>query len=189
MKKRVGLLAALAMCITVGGVYATWNYGESTAALSVQQTAAVGLTGTATASSSLKIKDGSNSLAFKVDDTTNDHIADALVSNGSITVVYEATAPASYDVTIYCNVTVTAADGKDYLVTTLEKNALNTTITLNNQTSAEWTVTAEQLKIALGDYIKSEACHLPTIEDYTTFATMLEQTVSIQVHFSTTPIA
>jgi len=30
MKKKLGLLATLAMCVTVGGVYAAWNYaGES----------------------------------------------------------------------------------------------------------------------------------------------------------------
>ena len=26
MKKKLGLLATLAMCVTVGGVYAAWNY-------------------------------------------------------------------------------------------------------------------------------------------------------------------
>ncbi len=188
MKKKLGLLATLAMCVTVGGVYATWNYGESSNTdLTVFQSAAVGLSGTATASSSLKIKDGSNSLAFKADDTTNDHMADALVSTGSITVVYESTAPVQYDINIYCNVTITATNGKEYFVTTLEKNALKHTYTMSNELMHEWTVNASDLKIDLGSDLKS--LELATLQEYNEFAAELSTLVSISVHFTTAPIA
>ena len=189
MKRRVGLLAALAMCVTVGGVYATWNYGESIGELSVYQQASIGLTGTGTASSLLKIKDGSNSLAFKVDDTTNDHIADDLISNGSITVIYEATAPVQYEITLYCNVTITSTDGNEYLKTTLGKNTLTHTYTMQNELSHEWTVNAHELLIGLGSYIQTSACELKTAAEYEAFAQEFPNLVSVNVHFSTTAIA
>ena len=147
------------------------------------------MTGTGTASSSLKIKDGSNSLAFKVDDTTNDHIADELISNGSITVVYEATAPVQYDITLYCNVTIASADGNEYLVTTLAKNTLKHTYTMQNELSHEWTVNAADLLVDLGSYIQSSACELKTTTEYEAFAQEFPNLVTINVHFSTTEIA
>lgn len=188
MKKKLGLLATLAMCVTVGGVYATWNYGESSNTdLTVFQSAAVGLSGTATASSSLKIKDGSNSLAFKADDTTNDHKADTLISTGSITVIYESTAPVHYDINIYCNVTITSTDGNEYFLTTLGKNELNHPYTMNNELTHEWTVNASDLEIGLGSYL--EGLELATLQDYNDFAAVLSTLVSINVHFTTAPIA
>ena len=88
--KKLGLLAGLALCVTVGGVYATWNYADTSANLSVDQQAVAGLTGMGTTEGeALKIKDGSNSLAFKIDDANGDHVADNIVTSGSITVIYD----------------------------------------------------------------------------------------------------
>lgn len=66
MKKKLGLLATLAMCVTVGGVYAAWNYaGESADPgwgeknLSITQATFNGKSGSfsVTAPSTLKIDD------------------------------------------------------------------------------------------------------------------------------------
>ena len=185
--KKLGLLATLAVCVTIGGVYATWNYADTSAKLSVDQQAVAGLTGMGTTSGeALKIKDGSNSLAFKIDDAeNNDHVADTIISSGSITVVYDVDPSNNEAATIYCNVTITSTDGKEYLVTNLTANELQKSFT-NNGTDVEWTVTAEQLKIAFGEdgYFR-----LPTKAEYTAFAQSFSSIVTINVHFSLQPIA
>ena len=184
--KKLGLLATLAMCVTVGGVYATWNYADTTANLSVDQNAVTGLTGMGTTTGeALKIKDGSNSLAFKIDDTDGDHVADHIVASGSITVVYDV-APTNFEnATIYCNVTVTNPDGKEYLVTTLVDNELKHSKTLTGA-DVEWTVNAADLKIEFGE---DGHFSLPTKADYEAFAKQFGSLVSINVHFSLNPIA
>ena len=184
--KKLGLLATLAMCVTIGGVYATWNYADTSANLTVDQAAVTGLTGMGTTEGeALKIQDGSNSLAFKIDDSDNDHQADTLVSSGSITVVYDVASTNNETATIYCNVSVTTTDGKEYLVTTLEKNALTKTFTLNGA-DVTWTVTADQLKIALGD---DGDFSLSTKAAYNAFAESIGSIITINVHFSLRPMA
>ena len=184
--KKLGLLATLAMCVTIGGVYATWNYADTTANLSVDQQAVAGLTGMGTTTGeSLKIKNGSNSLAFKIDDSNGDHKADKIEANGSITVVYDVAETNNEVATIYCNVTVTSTDGKEYLVTTLEKNSLTKTQTLTGQ-DVEWTVNAGDLGIAFG---ADGYFSLPTKADYVAFAASFGSIVTINVHFSLNPIA
>lgn len=189
--KKLGLLATLAMCVTVGGVYATWNYADTQAKLSVDQAAVTGLTGMGTTDGeALKIKDGSNSLAFKIDDSNGDHIADKIEANGSITVVYDVAPTNHEEATIYCNVTVTCSDGKEYLITTLTKNSLFKEFNDENGnrlngTDVEWTVTAGQLGIALGADGDFE---LKTKEAYDEFSANFSSIVTINVHFSLTTI-
>ena len=183
--KKLGLLATLAMCVTVGGVYATRNYADTTAKLSVDQNAVTGLTGMGTTTGeALKILDGSNSLAFKIDDTDGDHVADAIVASGSITVVYDVAPTNNENATIYCNVTVTNPEGKEYLVTTLVDNDLKKEVTLAGE-DVEWKVEADKLKIAFGE---DGRFSLPTKAEYEAFAKQFGSLVSINVHFSLNPI-
>lgn len=184
--RKLGLLAALALCVTVGGVYATWNYADTTANLSVDQQAVAGLTGMGTtAGEALKIKDGSNSLAFKIDDEDGDHVADTIISSGSITLVYDVAPTNNETATLYCNVMVTSTDGKEYLVSTIAKNSLMNTVTCAGE-DIEWTVNAGDLGI---DFGADGHFSLPTKADYTAFAASFSSIVTINVHFSMQPIA
>ena len=184
--KKLGLLATLAVCVTIGGVYATWNYADTSAKLSVDQQAVAGLTGMGTTSGeALKIKDGSNSLAFKIDDKDGDHIADDIVSSGSITVVYDVAPTNNEAATLYCNVMITSTDGKEYLVTTLAANELTNSVTCAGE-DIEWKVSASDLGITFG---KDGHFELATKAEYVAFAQSFSSIVTINVHFSLQPIA
>lgn len=177
MKKRVGLLAALAMCITVGGVYATWNYADTTGFVD-RETISIGLTpiGSVTGES-LEIT--ANTLNFLIDDTDGNHKGDAIVATGSITVEYHAIANNYEDVDIYCNIEI---DGTLF-ATTLTDNELTKEIVLDGTAKNHaWTLEASQLEIILG----STVVDLPTKADYDSFTIAGNQ---IRIEFTTKPKA
>jgi hypothetical protein len=74
-KKKVGILATLALCVTVGGVYATWNYTQGTAV----ETHATITTKLASAEISTEAIGSLKVVAvggIKIDDANNDYVAD-----------------------------------------------------------------------------------------------------------------
>jgi len=177
MKKSVGLLAALALCVTVGGVYATWNYADTTG-FSDRETISIGLTpiGSVTGES-LEIT--ANSLNFLIDDTDGNHKGDAIVATGEIVVTYHAVANNNETVNIYCNIEI---DGTLFS-TALTKNELNKSITLDGTAKDHtWTLTAADFEVALGSTIVD----LPTKADYDSFTLSGNQ---IRVEFTTSPKA
>ena len=177
MKKRVGLLAMLALCVTIGGVYATWNYADTTGYVD-RETVSIGLTPIGSVSNeSLEIT--SNSLKFLIDDTDGNHIGDTVVATGAITVTYHAAANNYENVDVYCNVEV---DGQ-YFATTLQLNELTENFALTGQaTNHTWTLDASDLEITLG----STMVNLPTKADYDAFTISGNQ---IRVEFTTAPKA
>lgn len=175
MKKSVGLLATLAMCVTIGGVYATWNYADTTGFVD-RETISIGLTpiGSVTGES-LEITN--NSLSFLIDDEDGNHEGDTVVGSGAITVTYHALANNYETVNIYCNIEI---DGS-YFATTLGLNELSETITLDGQMKDHtWTLTYEKLEIILGETIVK----LPTKADYDSFTIAGNQ---IRIEFTTKP--
>lgn len=201
MKKRIGLLAALAMCVTVGGVYATWNYmsGElKTQWLNLSQagiTDAVILTGeNLTAEGQVK---------FLLDNqvTPEDYTADTVDASGTVTVTYETAADNVNTVRIYCNNQVvhgTEAGGV-YLKSNLVEDSLYVDVDLSEGTAAsdlsknlvvteksgggyivKWTVSAEQMAIGLTD----TKLILKTHAEYTAFS----MPDKVQIEFSLEPI-
>ena len=173
MRKIVSLLVILALCVTIGGVYATWNY-SSVGGLTVTQDLTVGLTGSGTVTGeSLKIT--ANSLVFKIDDTDGDHVGDTVVAEGSITVTYDVSEHNQEAVVLYANVKV---NNETYFKTTLTTNELDYSIDDLNGTDVVWTLNASDLKIALSDTNKVT---LPTLADYNAFS----MPDVIQVTFST----
>lgn len=75
MKKRVGLLATLALCVTVGGVYATWNYTQGTAP-STHTTITTKLASAVISTDAIGQLQVTSQGGIKIDDVNNDYIAD-----------------------------------------------------------------------------------------------------------------
>ena len=178
--KKLGLLAALATCVTIGGVYAAWTYADTTSFVD-RETVSIGLTpATNTTGESLEIVEGTNTLKFLLDDSDGDKKGDAIVASGSVTVRYNALENNFETVTIYCNVEI---DGNIF-ATTLQANELNSEEHTFDGTGAdfEWTVNAADLKIVVG----SQEVYLPTKADYDAFTISGNQ---IRVEFTTSPRA
>ena len=98
MKKLSGIIAA-AVCVTVGGVYATWTFADSNDIARIQTTITVGLTDiqtSGTAAGTYTFKE--NSLSIVVDQKdTGDHTA-VLDFDGSVTIVFTPNVNAGGDV-------------------------------------------------------------------------------------------
>ena len=190
--KKLGLLATLAMCVTIGGVYAAWNYADTTTFVD-RETVSIGLTAAGSVTGeSLEITH--NSLKFLIDDTNGDKKGDTVVAEGEITVTYTAVANNFETVNIYCNVEI---DGT-YFTTTLSANELTQTFDLqqnydepdepSNYIAGQggtlvWTIPASAFEITTNP---ESIVSLPTKQDYDNFSISGNQ---IRVEFTTAPRA
>ena len=86
MMKKFSLLVAIALLITVGGVYATWNYAQGEVGNSASNLVPK-LAGYATTTSKGSIAIDTTGLTIMIDDTNADHIAE-LSMTGKITVTF-----------------------------------------------------------------------------------------------------
>ncbi|MBR6681802.1 MAG: hypothetical protein IKL40_02325 [Clostridia bacterium] len=80
--KKLSILVALILCVTIGGVYATWSYSGGTANES-QRTFEIGLTAYTNTGAKGTIYSIDNSLVVKLDDSNADFIAEVLVDGFS----------------------------------------------------------------------------------------------------------
>lgn len=163
MKRKIGLFATLAMCLTFSGVYATWNFAESDISDTAPQNAVLEMGDVeVVAKGALEIV-GENTLKFVIDDTDNNHAAE-LVSSGAVTVKYVPSKTEGGDtihcapekVTMTCTITI-AGD----LFTVAQA-------TLTKADAAEWTISASDLGVAF-----KEAVQLDTKQAYDEFKTNL----------------
>ena len=96
--KKLTILVALLMCITIGGVYATWIY-SNTSASATDLELSHGLAGVSSASvphGILKIEE--NSLLIRIDQTAAGNYTAKLVVTGSMTVSFTPDVAASPDI-------------------------------------------------------------------------------------------
>ena len=99
--KKLSVLAALALCVTVGGVYAAWNYAEQGVS-TVYAVGTVGITGVEGKTSKGTLKATGNNLAIKVDDIAEDNVLHQTKltynTEGYFTVTFTADANATADI-------------------------------------------------------------------------------------------
>ena len=93
--KRLSLIIALALLVTIGGVFAVWHYDRGEVSLEISRSATMAAIQSDTSKGVIAIVDGEpNNLKFLVDDTDpKDYIA-ALVPSGSITIKFSPAANA-----------------------------------------------------------------------------------------------
>lgn len=101
MKKKLSMLAAMALCVTVGGVYATWIYATD-AVPTAYATMGVTMTGTATGGQAGTLTIAGTNVDLTIDDdATDEHVHKAtLVSNpaGFFTITFTPNTNAESDI-------------------------------------------------------------------------------------------
>ena len=161
MKKRLGIFATLAMCATVGSVYATWTFAEGAIADTQPQLAELSMPEASIITKGDLSVNVNEALKFVIDDTDNDHKGE-LVSSGSITVTYtpndEAHCNIHETVTMTCTISVSGS------VFTVASE------TITKQNDKTWTINASDLGITLKNVVE-----LHTKAEYDTFADELAQ--------------
>ena len=170
--KKISILIVLAMVLTIGGVYATWNYAQGNVD-SVELSPVVTLTDKVVDTAKGTIAVDMSGLTIAIDDTNNDYDAE-LVMNGAINVTFTADnlAPAEVKangIKLRYTLTVTTPwelGGVQVFTVEADPIAMN-----GGAATFTATITADELMdaITLGDI------SLPTVDDYDAFAQVLNQ--------------
>ena len=180
MKKRIfAFLTAMALCITIGGVYATWNYAQSSAG-AVTREYNLMLTSETIATSKGTIALSSSGFTLELDQKSDTDYTAVLKMTGDLSVTFTPAAGADADVRengivlqatfteTYGNysdtINHTPTDNTDILVvsepfTLNEGQKINGTYTLNNDVLKS--------KLTLGNI------QLETKDEYDAFKTLL----------------
>lgn len=168
MKKRLGVFATLAMCATIGSVYATWTFAEGAIADTQEQTATLEMGDVSIITKGELSVVENEALKFVIDDTNNDHKGE-LVSQGSITVTYTPTDDAHCNLAQTVTMTCTISVSGD--VFTVESE------TLTKTSVTEWTINASDLGVILAQNVE-----LHTKGEYDAFeAALADDSISLVI--------
>lgn len=163
--KKLTLLIALALCITVGGVYAAWSYAESTAVASSTIAPQVKLTATNNTTKGTIVFEGTPTVA--IDQADDDHNAMLDWTNPVVTVKFNpaqgtTTTKIDVDITVVLPTQTFSTSDGDYLVFKhADGNAQTFTIRVND-------VDVNGKPFDLSEHITTEL-KLPTLADYNAF--------------------
>lgn len=171
MVKKISMLIVLAMIVTIGGVYATWNYAQDGVA-GVDVVPTVALTEKVVSTSQGTIEVDMSDLTISIDDANNDYEAE-LVIDGQIDIEFTPDTYADADIKanglpMQYELTVTTPweyEGTQIFTVSADPVLLN-----GGNGTFNATITAAELMnaISLADI------SLPTVDDYDAFALVLD---------------
>lgn len=177
--KKLSILLVLAMILTIGGVYATWNYAQGDIE-GADVSPVVTMTDKVVDTPMGTIAVDMSGFNIAIDDTNGDYNAECVMSGAiNVTFVADAAAPATVKangIKLQYTVTVTnpwTYNGVQVFTATTDAMAMN-----NGAATFNATITAAELMnvITLGDI------SLPTVDAYDAFARALTQgTITITV--------
>lgn len=168
--KKLSALVALVLLVTVGGVYATWNYAHGKASVETKYFDAVTVVAPmAETNSKGTISIDASGLSIVVDDTDNDFEGE-LVITGEVVVTFTHNEGVTSEV---------AANGivMQYELSTTENFKYNTNDIFTVDTTAKRTASATKSftisAAELESLIELNSVSLPTAEDYLNFKNAL----------------
>ena len=91
MMRKFSLLVAIALIITVGGVYATWSYMDSSKVDRADANLGLHLIQYEVVGGALT-RYGSSNVTIVIDDNNNNHLADPVTFEGSLVMVFTSLA-------------------------------------------------------------------------------------------------
>lgn len=178
--KKLSTLIALILCITIGGVYASWSYATSNVINSQETNFSNVVTESYNKGAPLQIKLTNSALTLSIEQNPDKQYYGKLTITGSlkIDVTIDPTAAAAYQNGVILeysiSVTYNGTQFKDFLTVDTNKVELSENTT--------WTLDADDFSslISLG----SEAVHLPTIDKYNAFKTDWSDNTIVKVNVS-----
>ena len=167
--KKLSLLIALALILSIGGVYATWNYAQGDAvdvnAYLDGSTKITDAVVNATAKGTITV-DTSN-FSLTIDDETNDHVAE-LIKDGYIDITFTPSTGADADVAadgIALQYVLSCTGGSfEYNGNHIFTYSSDPVILNSGNATKSVRINAEDIGIALNGTIS-----LPTVADYEAF--------------------
>lgn len=179
--KRLGAIIAIALVLTIGGVYATFNYANGGVVSLENETISKELIGMTidTPKGTISIK--SNNFKITVDDFNNNlHTTGKL--EGKTTIKFTPAPLANADVrengiSLKLTITVTGNEYDDgattYKLFNISEEALTTGVTLNGGAKIDGVF---EFEIDFADYITVTDIYLSTPEKYTAYSTAFNAT-------------
>ena len=169
--KKLAALIALALCVTIGGVYATWNYAQGSVASQSKYITAT-ITDKVVDAASGTIAIDASEFKITIDDSNNDHVAEVTYS-GSIKVTFTPTPGADADIVnngikLQYALSVTA----DWKFEGTAFFTVNTTTQQLNGGNATKEVVIQATELESLIYFGSFS--LPTVEKYNSFQQLLK---------------
>ena len=185
MKKKLGIVAALAMIVTVGGVYAQWSYPQVPAE-GMGDTKAIELTGVSTTTKTGVINVNTDHFTIEIDDADKDYYGE-LVLSGYVTVTFTPNPGVDKDVAnqgipmqMVLSSTSVADLTYDFGSGVVDVFTLDSTRPIIYSAGARtmtWTITAAEIanyfKLNGKDGEKDSCIYLPTHKAYDDFKTAL----------------
>ena len=95
--RKISLIIVLALCITIGGVYAAWTYSETTKITDGNATKALQMADVVNGGTSGVFSVNTENLVLTIDDTNGDHYPE-LVGSGTVTVTFTPGMGATNDI-------------------------------------------------------------------------------------------
>lgn len=163
--KKLSVLVALILCVTIGGVYATWNYAQGNVSSTTKYfDAGTTITDKVVDTAKGTITVDTSNLKITIDDSNNDFYGE-MTMEGTVSVTFTPNTGAdetvaSNGIALQYALGTTSGytyDGNDIFDVT------TTTQTLG--TGKTFTITAAQLE----NLISLNTLHLPTVEEYQAF--------------------
>ena len=174
MKKRVSIFATLALCVTVGGVYATWTYAQNAANSLDNVSVTKQLTTAEVVEKGDIVTVGENTLTLTVDKAEDSYDA-VLTITGQLQVAFQPHELSS-ETEINLQYTISGTnleyDGTPIFVLPTEAQLLGEDNT--------WTLNSDNLAVTMG------AITLPTYDDYLAFEEAFSS-VTLTITFSEVP--
>lgn len=171
--KKLGTIIALILCITIGGVYASWSYATSNVINSQETNFSNVITEAYNKGAPCQIKLTNNALTLTIEQDPDNEYYGKLTVSGSlgVAVTVDPTASDAYKNGVILEYTLSVTYNgtvyKDFLTvdTTATELAENTSWTIDADTFAQ------KISLATDAETDNVLVHLPTIDDYNEFKT------------------
>lgn len=169
--KKISVLIIMALIVTIGGVYATWNYAQSAASADPVQSV-VTLTDKVVDTPKGTIEVDASGLIFEIDDTNGDYVAE-LVVDGEIEITFTPADGADENVAqhgIALQYVLSVTENWKYEGTQIFTVDTNPVVLNNGNATLTATIDADEIAsmITLGNI------SLPTADDYDAFEEILK---------------
>ncbi len=174
MKKRVSIFATLALCVTIGSVYAAWTYAQNEANSLDNVSIKKQLTTAETVEKGDIVVVGENTLTLTVDKAEDSYDA-VLTITGQLQVAFEPhELSAETEISLQYTISGTNLEynGTPIFVLPTEAQSLGEGNT--------WTIDSSNLAVSMGDIT------LPTYDDYLAFEEAFDS-VTLTITFSEAP--
>ena len=177
--KKLSLLVALIVCVTVGGVYATWNYAQGAVTSQTKYfDAATVITNKVISTAKGTISIDTSALSVVIDDTNNDYEGELAIT-GKVTVTFAPNQGADDEIAqngIKMKYFLSQTDNYKY-----DGNAIFTVDSTEQKIGSE-KLTFDIDAATLTSLISLNQLSLPTADEYDAFKTALHSgSISITV--------